>query len=138
MLWTKPIAGELVKLALVALLLGGEAALGTEWTTNEGRIAPSQEVPQERPAPVAKPAETPKPGGPSAPIFTSLPARAELHQLLRRASGEAVALVKAKPVPSSWCLTAIASAQAKTGDLEGPRHVRRSCERGRRRIRRQR
>ncbi len=65
--------------------------------------------------------DPPTSNGPSAPIFVALPARAELHQLLRRASGEAVALVKAKPVPSSWSLTAIATAQAKTGDLDGAR-----------------
>ena len=50
-----------------------------------------------------------------------LPPRAELHQLLRRAASEAVALAKAKLNSSSWCLTTIATAQAKAGDLDGAR-----------------
>jgi hypothetical protein len=50
-----------------------------------------------------------------------MPPRGELHQLLRRASSEAIALARAKPMPSSWCLTTIASVQAKSGDLDGAR-----------------
>ena len=59
--------------------------------------------------------------GSSAAVIVSLPPREELHQLLRRAAGEAVLLAKAEPIPWSWCLTAIATAQAKAGDLEGAR-----------------
>jgi len=89
--------------------------------TNDGRVAPSQKSHQPHVTPVVGHADAPMTTGSSRTIIVSLPPRAELHQLLRRASSEAVALAKTKPISSSWSLTTIATAQAKAGDLDGAR-----------------
>ncbi len=67
------------------------------------------------------PADAAKRTGSSAAVIVSLPPPGELHQLLHRASSEAVALAKAKPTSSLRALTTIATAQAKAGDLDGAR-----------------
>ncbi len=68
-----------------------------------------------------KPPEAAKVTVPSTAIIVALPPREELHQLLRRASSEAVALARTKPASMSWTLTTIATAQAKASDREGAR-----------------
>jgi RNA polymerase sigma factor (sigma-70 family) len=121
MLWTKLTMGGLVGLALATLVIGAEAALYQE-TTNAGGRAPSQQAASEPVAPVARSSDAAKLTGSSGAVVVSLPLRAELHDLLRRASSEAVSLAKSKPGgASSWTLTTIATAQAKAGDLNGAR-----------------
>ena len=118
MLWTKLKVSGLAGLVLTTLALGAGAALAFQ-EKREGQILRSREAPQESATPVAKPPDATKPS--SVAAFIPLPPRGEVHQLLRRASSEAIALAKAKPMPSSWCLTTIASVQAKVSDLDGAR-----------------
>jgi RNA polymerase sigma factor (sigma-70 family) len=108
MLWTKMKAGALLGWALAALAAGAGAALAYQ-DRPEGRDVRSREAPRK----AARPAVS------SSIVFVPLPARGDLHRLLRRASSEAIALAKTKPASSSWCLTTIATAQAKAGDLDG-------------------
>ena len=120
MFWTKLKASGLVGLALATLAVGAGAALA--YQEKEGRrVVRSQKAPQEPATPAVRPPDAARPTGASAAAFVPLPPRDELHQLLRRASSEAIALARAKPIPSSWCLTTIASVQAKAGDLDGAR-----------------
>jgi RNA polymerase sigma factor (sigma-70 family) len=121
MFWTKLKASGLVGLALATLAVGAGAALAYQEKKKEGRVVRSPKAPREPAGPVVKPPDAAKPTGSSAAAFVPLPLRGELHQLLRRASSEAVALARAKPMPSSWCLTTIARAQAMAGDLDGAR-----------------
>ncbi len=109
---TKRKAGGLVGLALATLAVGAGAA-PTYQEKQEGRVDRSRKPPQ--------PPDAARPTVVTAAPFVTLPSRDELHQLLRRASSEAVALAKAEPSSSSWCLTTIATAQAKAGDLDGAR-----------------
>ena len=120
MFWTKLKASGLVGLALATLAVGAGAALAYQ-EKKERRVVRSQKAPQEPATPAVRPPDAARPTGSSAAAFVPLPPRGELHQLLRRASSEAIALAKAKPMPSSWCLTTIASVQAKAGDLDGAR-----------------
>ncbi len=119
---TKRKAGGLVGLALATLAVGAGAA-PTYQEKQEGRVARSRKPPQPPDAgpPDAGPPDAARPTVVTAAPFVPLPSRDELHQLLRRASSEAVALAKAEPSSSSWCLTTIATAQAKAGDLDGAR-----------------
>ena len=119
MFWTKLKASGLVGLALAALAVGAGAALA--YQKEERPVVRSQKAPQEPTTPAVRPPDAPRPTVLSAAAFVPLPPRGELHQLLRRASSEAIALARAKPMPSSWCLTTIASVQAKTGDRDGAR-----------------
>jgi RNA polymerase sigma factor (sigma-70 family) len=122
MLWTKLTMGGLVGLALATLVIGAEAALAYQETTNAGRSVPSQKAPAEPVTPVARSSDPAKLTGSSAAVIVSLPPRAELHDFLRRASSEAISLSKSKPgEASSSCLTTIATAQAKASDLDGAR-----------------
>jgi RNA polymerase sigma factor (sigma-70 family) len=120
MFWTKMQVSGLVGLALAVLAFGAGAALAYQEKA-ERRVLLSQNARQEPTRPPVKTLDPPKPRVSSAAAFVPLPPRGELQQLLRRASNEAIALAKANPKPSSWCLTTIATAQAKAGDLEGAR-----------------
>ena len=95
------------------------AALLLQEPTPQGRTVSSRKAPQERIPPVVKTPDAAKPAGSSSPIIIALPAPEALHELLRQASSEALAVAKAKPVPSSRSLATIAATQAKAGDPGG-------------------
>lgn len=120
MWWSKLKAGVLLGLAMAAMGVGAGAVLAYQEKT-EGRIVRPREATQKAATPGAGPPEATTPAVSSPAAFVPLPPRGELHQLLRRASSEAITLAKAKPMPSSWCLTTIASVQVKAGDLDGAR-----------------
>ena len=105
----------------VATLAVGAGAVLAYQEKKEGRIIGSPGTPQESATPVVRPPGVIGLTGSSTAAFVPLPPRDELNRLLRRASSEAVALARAKPMPWSWCLTTIASVQAKLGDLDGAR-----------------
>jgi RNA polymerase sigma factor (sigma-70 family) len=119
MLWTKLMTGALAGVALAALILSARAALAYQDTKRAGQAAALQKALKEPVTPVARPAEPAKFPDSSGTVIVSLPARAELHQLLRRASSEAIVVAKTKPESLSWTLTTIAAAQARAGDAEG-------------------
>jgi tetratricopeptide (TPR) repeat protein len=118
--WTKRTICSLAVPAIVVLVFCAQAAPAVQDAEKPG---------QGNGLPNAQPKSSD--GGPTRPdgrdersasaIFMAMPPRAELHQLLRRASSEAVALAKLKPKPTSWTLTTIAVAQAEAGDLDGAR-----------------
>ena len=129
MFWTKLKASGLLGLALATLAVGAGAALA--YQEKEGRrVVRSQKAPQEPATPAVRPSDAAGPTGAAAAAFVPLPPRGELHQLLRHASSEAIALARANPIPSSWCLTTIASVQAKAGDLDGARATFARCRKG--------
>jgi hypothetical protein len=78
---------------------------------------------------VTSPRDSEQPGArdPKAPnvasvaVMVAMPPRAELQQLLRQASNDAVALAKKNIRSSPWALTTIAATQAKAGDHDGAR-----------------
>ncbi|MFI5454778.1 MAG: hypothetical protein ACHRXM_04945 [Isosphaerales bacterium] len=111
MLCTKLKAGWLVGLALATLVVSAAAALADQQTTKEGRGAPAQEAPRESVTPVVRPPDVAKLTGSSVAVIVSLPPRAELHQLLRRASSEAFANERDVAAPK------IAAALAAAGDI---------------------
>lgn len=117
MIWSQWRTAGLVGSAVAALVVGVGTALAYQEVKEGGRSAP----PQEPARPVVSPPVAAQPADSSAAVIVPLPPRGELHQLLRRAAGEAVALAKTKPEPSDWTLTTIATAQAKAGDLDGAR-----------------
>jgi RNA polymerase sigma factor (sigma-70 family) len=119
MLWTKLMTCALAGLSLATLILSATAAFAYQDTKREGQATPSREAPKKPAMPVVKPAEPAKLPDSSGTVIVSLPPRAELHQLLRRASSEAIVVAKMKPEPLSWSLTTIGAAQAKAGDLAG-------------------
>jgi RNA polymerase sigma factor (sigma-70 family) len=121
MLWHKLKMGGLAGLALAAIIVGAGAALAYQETKTQGRVAPSPNMKRNPAAAVVSAPGAANAAGLSAAVIVPMPPRAELRRLLRRAASEAVVLAKNKPVPNSWCLTTIATAQAKAGDLDGAR-----------------
>ncbi len=120
MFWSKLAAGGLVALALAGVVVGAAAALEYQEPAKEVRGAAPQKIMQERPTSVSKAVETVKPTD-SSVMIVAMPSREELQRLLRRASAEGRANAKDGRALSSWCLNAIAGAQAKTGDMDGAR-----------------
>ncbi|MHB1561482.1 MAG: sigma-70 family RNA polymerase sigma factor [Isosphaeraceae bacterium] len=116
MFWTKLRTAGLAGLAVATLAVGAADAIARAYPESKaGRVNRPRQAAQEPPAPKAKPADR------ATAAYLPLPARDELHRLLRRAAGEGIAMARAKPMPESWCLTAIAVVQAKAGDIDGAR-----------------
>ncbi len=116
MFWTKLRIAALAGLAVATLAVGTAGAIARAYSESKtGRVNRPRRVVQEPATSKAKPAD------PAAAAYLPLPARDELHRLLRRAAGEAIAAAKAKPMPESYSLAAIAEAQARAGDLDGAR-----------------
>ena len=120
--WSQPKGSALFGWALAALFLGaGAAAISYQEIKHPGAVAPQQVTSQGPRKPAAQAKDSRTVADPSSPVITPLPPREELHRLLRVASSEAVALAMTHPRTSSWCLTTIATAQARAGDLDGAR-----------------
>lgn len=116
MFWTKLRTAGLAGLAVATLAVGAADAIARAYSESKaGRVNRPRQAAQEPPAPKAKPADR------ATATYLPLPARDELHRLLRCAAGEAIAAAKAKPMPGSYSLATIAEAQAKAGDIEGAR-----------------
>lgn len=105
-----------IRLTKVATLI----ALASAGTWLLAVRAPSQQVAPTQREPVQ--ATTPA-HAPSSAIAIPLPKPETLHRLLRRAAEEAVSLSRKQPDPSSWTLTTLAKAQAKSGDVAGARET---------------
>jgi RNA polymerase sigma factor (sigma-70 family) len=120
MIQTKLKAAGLIGSALAAAALAG--GIGAALARQEGRAGAEQGPARRAARPASGVGDPPEAKTrTAAPAIVPLPRREELHRLLRAAADDAAALARAKPSPSSWTLTTIASAQAKAGDLEGGR-----------------
>ncbi len=135
MFWSRLKAGGLAGLILATMAIGAGATLAYG-EKKEGRVVRSHKAPQEPARPEVRPPESGRITDSSSAAFVALPRGADLRRLLRQAASEAIALARAKPIPSSSCLTTIASVQARAGDTDGARHVRGGREGGRGRVRR--
>jgi RNA polymerase sigma factor (sigma-70 family) len=120
MLWARLTMCGLAGLAIVVLVFCAQATgkLQDAEKPGQGKVlqkAPPKSSAGGAPSPVGQDQRS------ASTIFMAMPPRDELHQLLRRASSEAIATAKLRPKPTSWTLTTIAVAQAEIGDLEGAR-----------------
>jgi tetratricopeptide (TPR) repeat protein len=122
-------ASGFVTLTLGALVVTGEAALAIQDAKPAGWPAIPQESPKHSATSTAGSSEPAKPAG-SSPIIVALPAREELHRLLRSASSEAVKIGAATHSSMSRAFTSIATAQAKAGDRDGARDTLAQAARG--------
>jgi tetratricopeptide (TPR) repeat protein len=120
MFWTRRTICSLAGPAIVVLVFCAQAAPAVQDAEKPGQGAGLKKAQPESTARDTKSPDSQDERSASA-IFMAMPPRAELHQLLRRASSEAVAMAKLKPTPNSWTLTTIAVAQAEAGDLDGAR-----------------
>ena len=112
--WSRWAAVAIVGSAMTTLAVVVGAALAHQDAEQDGRVAPS-------PKALQAPSNQAAGARDATAAFTALPARGELHRLLRVGASEASALARMDPEPSSRALMTIATAQAKAGDLEGAR-----------------
>lgn len=123
MLRSRPVACALATLALIAAVGAPAAPLSYQEIKRADRSDTSEKTTQAPITAAARSPDAPRTSAVLAAVIRPLPPRAELHQLLRRAATDAVAIARANPKPSSWCLTTIATAQAKASDLDAARQT---------------